>query len=89
MLGFILMVDPFSPDNGATRYLAGSQSLRVLEGQPAAGDPRLRQVCGAAGALILYNGSVWHGHGANLTDRPRRSVQGAMVKTPRPVAGPW
>jgi hypothetical protein len=81
MLGFILMIDPFCPENGATRYLAGSQALPALASQPAAGDPRLRQACGEAGALILYNGSIWHEHGANLTSRPRRSVQGAMLRT--------
>jgi hypothetical protein len=80
MLGFILMIDPFRPDNGATRFLAGSQTLRALESQPAPGDPKLRQACGEAGLLILYNGSIWHEHGANLTSRPRRSVQGALVR---------
>jgi ectoine hydroxylase-related dioxygenase (phytanoyl-CoA dioxygenase family) len=80
MLGFILMIDPFRPDNGATRFLAGSQALRALESPPAPGDPRLRQACGEAGLLILYNGSIWHEHGANLTSQPRRSVQGAMVR---------
>lgn len=80
MLGFILMIDPFGPENGATRYLAGSQKLRTLESQPADGDPGLRRACGAAGSLILYNGSIWHEHGANLTCGTRRSVQGAMVR---------
>ena len=36
--------------------------------------------CGPAGSMILYNGSVWHGHGANPTDRPRRSIQGAYIR---------
>jgi hypothetical protein len=80
MLGFILMIDPFRADNGATRFLAGSQALPALESQPVSGDPRLRWACGEAGSLILYNGSVWHEHGANLTGGPRRSVQGAMVR---------
>ena len=37
-------------------------------------------VCGKPGSLILYNGSVWHGHPANLTDAPRRSIQGAYIR---------
>lgn len=33
-----------------------------------------------AGSVIVYNGSVWHGHTANLTDKPRRSIQGAYIR---------
>jgi ectoine hydroxylase-related dioxygenase (phytanoyl-CoA dioxygenase family) len=35
--------------------------------------------CGAAGSLIVFNGSAWHGHAANTTARPRRSLQGAFI----------
>jgi len=28
----------------------------------------------------MYNGSVWHGHSANLTGEPRRSIQGAYIR---------
>jgi ectoine hydroxylase-related dioxygenase (phytanoyl-CoA dioxygenase family) len=34
--------------------------------------------------MIIYNGSVWHGHGANLTDKPRRSIQGAFIRREAP-----
>jgi ectoine hydroxylase-related dioxygenase (phytanoyl-CoA dioxygenase family) len=30
--------------------------------------------------VIVYNGSVWHGHAANSTDKPRRSIQGAYIR---------
>ena len=33
-----------------------------------------------AGSVIVYNGSVWHGHGLNFTDAPRRSIQGAYIR---------
>ena len=36
--------------------------------------------CGPAGSAIVYNGSVWHGHSANQTAEPRRSIQGAYVR---------
>lgn len=41
-----------------------------------------RQVlaCGPAGSVILYNGSVWHGHAANQTGESRRSIQGAYIR---------
>jgi ectoine hydroxylase-related dioxygenase (phytanoyl-CoA dioxygenase family) len=35
--------------------------------------------CGPAGSVIVFNGSVWHGHGANRSARCRRSVQGAFI----------
>ena len=36
--------------------------------------------CGPAGSVIVYNGSVWHGHAANRVDEPRRSIQGAYIR---------
>ena len=36
--------------------------------------------CGPAGSVIVYNGSVWHGHTANQTSEPRRSIQGAYIR---------
>ena len=35
--------------------------------------------CGKAGSLLVFNGSVWHGHTANASSRPRRSLQGAFI----------
>jgi ectoine hydroxylase-related dioxygenase (phytanoyl-CoA dioxygenase family) len=34
---------------------------------------------GPAGSIILFNGSVWHGHTANRSSGLRRSVQGAFI----------
>jgi ectoine hydroxylase-related dioxygenase (phytanoyl-CoA dioxygenase family) len=75
MLGFIVMIDEFRADNGATRFVPGSQ----LAGErPSA--PEVVAACGPAGSIIVYNGSVWHGAGANTTDLPRRSIQGAYIR---------
>jgi ectoine hydroxylase-related dioxygenase (phytanoyl-CoA dioxygenase family) len=79
MLGFILMVDAFDVDNGCTRFVPGSH----MSGVPsdAGGDvaePML--ALGERGSLVIYSGSVWHGHSANRTAKPRRSVQGAYVR---------
>ncbi len=76
MVGFILMVDAFSIENGATRFLAGSQSLAELP----ADSQELTYACGPAGSMILFNGSVWHGHGTNRTASARRSIQGALIR---------
>lgn len=84
MVGFILMVDEFRMDNGATRFVPGSHEWAAVPGD-APGDPsadREGQInaCGPAGSLIIYNGSVWHGHTANSSEEPRRSIQGAYVR---------
>ena len=34
--------------------------------------------CGPAGSLLIFNGSTWHGHTANTSNAPRRSLQGAF-----------
>jgi ectoine hydroxylase-related dioxygenase (phytanoyl-CoA dioxygenase family) len=75
MLGFILMIDDFRLDNGATRFVTGSH----LRGHAPAGAPTVA-ACGPAGSVIVYNGAVWHGYGANATGQPRRSIQGAYIR---------
>jgi ectoine hydroxylase-related dioxygenase (phytanoyl-CoA dioxygenase family) len=30
--------------------------------------------------MIIFNGAVWHGHTANITLGPRRSIQGYFVR---------
>lgn len=79
LASFILMIDDFTADNGATRFLPGSHRTPAGVGAEV-------QACGPAGTLILYNGSVLHEHGANHTDRPRRSIQGAFVRRSFPAA---
>jgi ectoine hydroxylase-related dioxygenase (phytanoyl-CoA dioxygenase family) len=75
MLGFIYMIDEFTEDNGATRFIAGSQGIETLP-ESFSSVP----ACGPAGSVIVFNGSVWHGHGPNETDQPRRSIQGAYIR---------
>jgi hypothetical protein len=83
LLGFILMVDDFRPDNGATRFVPGSHRW---PGTPEDTMPNVRAAhdaevlaCGAAGSLLVFNGSTWHGHTANVSTRLRRSIQGAFI----------
>lgn len=81
LLGFILMVDAFTPDNGATHFIPGSHRW----GDPPR-DGRLQEyaaqlvsACGPAGSLLVFNGSTWHGQGINSSSRSRRSLQGAFI----------
>ena len=80
MLGFIFMVDEFRSDNGATRFLPGSHRWPYVPGHRAADYMRQVMALGPAGSLLVYNGSVWHGHAANRSDQPRRSIQGAYIR---------
>lgn len=83
MVGFIFMLDDFRADNGATRFVRGSHKWNSIPETPekAALDCGSQSVaCGPARSLIVYNGSVLHGHGANSTDQPRRSIQGAFIR---------
>jgi len=84
MVGFIFMVDEFRSDNGATRFVPGSHKWSTIPDDlmnDCVADYENQVVaCGLAGSVIVYNGSVWHGHTANSSGKPRRSIQGAYIR---------
>ena len=84
MIGFILMVDAFRPENGATRFVPGSHTWADIPDERVADRKADYEgqvlTCGPAGSLVIYNGSVWHGHTANASSEPRRSIQGAFIR---------
>jgi len=84
LVGFIFMVDEFRAENGATRFIAGSQG----EPRPSA-DAAACDACGRAGSMLIFDGTTWHGHGANRTDSPRRSIQGAFIPRHHRAACCW
>ena len=84
MVGFILMIDSFTGENGSTRFVPYSHMWPDL---PADRMSDLRSdwqgqvlACGKGGSMIVFNGTVWHGHTANQTFQPHRSVQGYFVR---------
>ncbi|HEX8737169.1 MAG TPA: phytanoyl-CoA dioxygenase family protein [Pyrinomonadaceae bacterium] len=84
MIGFIFMVDEFRQGNGATRFIPGSHKWVTvpdkLKKDTLADYENQITACGSAGSVIIYNGAVWHGHTANSSDAPRRSIQGAYIR---------
>jgi hypothetical protein len=84
LVGFIFMVDEFRFENGATRFIAGSQN-----GPRPSADAVACDACGRAGSMLIFDGTTWHGHGANRTDSPRRSIQGAFIPRNHTAAWRW
>jgi hypothetical protein len=83
IVGALLMIDGFTPENGATRFVPGSHrwSSEPKEFMSNPKDSHERQVlaCGPAGSLIIFNSSVWHGHTENRSGARRRSIQAHFV----------
>ncbi len=84
LLGFILMIDSFREENGATRFVPTSHKWADLPCDQLY-DTRAKYsgevlACGEQGTMIIFNGAIWHGHTANVTTCARRSIQGYFVR---------
>jgi ectoine hydroxylase-related dioxygenase (phytanoyl-CoA dioxygenase family) len=64
-------LDDFTVENGATRIIPGSH--RWVDRVPQVGDAVVDAVM-PAGSVIFYGGKLFHGGGANSTDKPRLGV---------------
>ena len=64
--------DDFTAANGGTRFVPGSH--RWEPGRRPTDDDPVEQLVMPAGSVAFYLGSVFHGGGANQTDRPRLGV---------------
>jgi ectoine hydroxylase-related dioxygenase (phytanoyl-CoA dioxygenase family) len=63
--------DDFTEANGATRVIPGSHRwVTAPTPEAAATVPAVM----SAGSVMFYPGTLWHGGGANTTDRPRLGV---------------
>ena len=71
VLNTMWALDDFVEANGATRIVPSSH--RWVGERPSASTPTIAAQM-PAGSVLFYLGSVWHGGGANHTDRPRLGV---------------
>lgn len=71
----VWLLDDFTPENGATRMVAGSHRWRRLP-EPGFYSPHPEQqlVLGKAGDVVVMNAHMWHGGTANRTAAPRRAM---------------
>jgi ectoine hydroxylase-related dioxygenase (phytanoyl-CoA dioxygenase family) len=66
----IWAIDDFTADNGATDIIPGSH----LWGDEAPDSADRRPVVMPAGSCVFFVGTLWHGGGANRSERPRLAV---------------
>lgn len=78
------MLDDFTDANGGTRLVPGShlnqsatpRSSSYVPDQ-ASGMPTLEDTIaaeGSAGSILCFDGRIWHGTGANRSERPRHAL---------------
>ncbi|PTY03071.1 phytanoyl-CoA dioxygenase [Verrucomicrobia bacterium LW23] len=74
----IWLLDDFTPENGATRFVRASHRLGRTPQQemadPTAPHPREELILAPAGTVVVFNSHLWHGGTLNRTDAPRRAV---------------
>jgi hypothetical protein len=71
----VWLLDDFTPENGATRFVAGSHRWRRLpEPDFYEAHPDEQLVLGKAGDVVVMNAHMWHGGTANRTAAPRRAM---------------
>ena len=81
----IWMLDDFTPENGATRFVPGSHRWRRIP--PADfydAHPEEQLVTGEAGTVVVMNAHLWHGGTANRSDAPRRAMHVYYTRWDKP-----
>jgi ectoine hydroxylase-related dioxygenase (phytanoyl-CoA dioxygenase family) len=84
----IWLLDDFTPENGATRVIPGSQNWRKLPQEvladPADSHPEEILVTGKAGSVVVMNTHAWHGGTANRTENHRRALHAFYCRSDKP-----
>jgi ectoine hydroxylase-related dioxygenase (phytanoyl-CoA dioxygenase family) len=72
MINTIWMLTEFRPENGATLVVPFSHRLRRRPTSCLLAESPLVSVEGSPGSVLLWQGGLWHGAGANTTEREDR-----------------
>jgi ectoine hydroxylase-related dioxygenase (phytanoyl-CoA dioxygenase family) len=81
----VWMLDDFTPENGATRFVPGSHRWgRVPPPDFYREHPEERLVIGEAGTVVVMNAHMWHGGTANRTAAPRRAMHVYYTRWDKP-----
>jgi hypothetical protein len=73
MMNTLIMLDEFTPKNGATWMLSGSHKAAEKPSDETF-KAHAEQALGPVGSILMFNSNVWHAGGDNQTDAARRSV---------------
>jgi len=84
----IWMLDDFTADNGATRFVPGTHRSHRLPQEaladPSAPHPDERLLIGRRGTVVVMNAHLWHGGTANRTDGPRLAMHSFYCRRDQP-----
>jgi hypothetical protein len=73
MLNMLVMLDPFTVENGATYLLPGSH-LCAERPKDEEFYAKAARAVGTAGDVVLWNSNLWHAAGRNTTATARRAL---------------
>jgi len=73
MLNLLVMLDDFTPENGATWVLDGSQT-RADRPENAQFYSEAQRAIGSRGSFLFFDSRLWHAAGRNTTPRLRRAL---------------
>ncbi len=80
----IWLLDDFTPDNGATRVVPGTQRSGKMPSDDMANTkdahPDEITLLGKAGDVVIFNSHTWHGGTRNNTASPRRALHGYFCR---------
>ncbi|MEM7533120.1 MAG: phytanoyl-CoA dioxygenase family protein [Chloroflexota bacterium] len=68
------MLNDFTEENGGTRLVPGSHLSGRRPDHPEDANVESIAAAGPAGTAMVFDGRIWHGTGANVSDGPRLGV---------------